>query len=72
MRVFNSEGSPSPPGNLGPGRSPTRSTLRKSQNFVTNETIDLRSFFIKFLLQPEIDQIVHFYAALRSLLFNLA
>jgi hypothetical protein len=33
-----------------------------------DRTVDLRSFFIKFLLQPEIDQIIHLYPALGSLL----
>src|SRR3989442_12216558 len=44
MRVFNSEGSPSPRGNLGPGRSPTRSTLHKSLNFVTEREPDIISY----------------------------
>lgn len=37
MRVFNSEGSPSPPGNLRPGRSPTRSTRASHQTLLPSE-----------------------------------
>jgi hypothetical protein len=49
-----------------------RDRLDSSRLCVRERAINSSSFFIESLLQPEIDQIIHPYAALCGLLFNLA